>query len=215
MIGALIVLDHVVCGSSIVSSLERFKKLSNRIFPRRSYSCFALPRQLIDWLSWWFSDNKYDSGVLKDVVQDAFGIRQRLFDAESQHQSGIKISITATTVSNSKLRLFTNYNEVSRKRQGRGKFRWYYLVRCSLVLRLRHAATPSSFRGTISLGNVGLLWILLGGLTNVRIVQDAPLQHQGKTKSSFRGPHTDFEQLLSAQGSQILRGSTGRWYKVK
>ena len=81
----------------------------------------ALFRRLLDWLSWWFSDNKYDSGVLDDVVQDAFGVHQRLFDSRSQHPAGVKVAVTATTVSTSQLRLFTNYNGLARSKQGKGE----------------------------------------------------------------------------------------------
>ncbi|KAK5283784.1 hypothetical protein LTR14_011831, partial [Exophiala xenobiotica] len=80
----------------------------------------ALFRRLLDWLAWWFSDNKYDSGVLDDVVQDAFGVHQRLFDSQSQHPAGVKVAVAATTVSTSQLRLFTNYNGLARSKQGKG-----------------------------------------------------------------------------------------------
>ncbi|KIW24829.1 uncharacterized protein PV07_10519 [Cladophialophora immunda] len=118
--GGLIVLDHVVCQSSLDSSIKRFEALSNRIFPKRAYGFMPIFQRLIHWLVWWVSDNKYDSGTLEDVVQEAFGVRQRLFDFASQHQSGIKVAVTASTVSSSQLRLFTNYNGVARDRQGKG-----------------------------------------------------------------------------------------------
>ena len=119
--GGLIVLDHVVCGSSVDTSIERLAIISRRIFPSKSYGTMALFRRLLDWLAWWFSDNKYDSGVLDDVVQDAFGVHQRLFDSRSQHAAGVKVAVTATTVSTSQLRLFTNYNGLARSKQGKGE----------------------------------------------------------------------------------------------
>ncbi|KAK5291044.1 hypothetical protein LTR99_010960 [Exophiala xenobiotica] len=118
-VGGLIVLDHVVCGSSVDASIERLAIMSRRIFPSKSYGFMALFRHLLDWLAWWFSDNKYDSGVLDDVVQDAFGVHQRLFDSRSQHAAGVKVAVTATTVSTSQLRLFTNYNGLARSKQGK------------------------------------------------------------------------------------------------
>jgi hypothetical protein len=77
--------------------------------------------KVIDWFTWWLSDNKYDSDVLDEVVQEAFGVRQRLFAADSQHRTGIKVAITATTVSKALLRIFTNYNGGDRQRPGRGE----------------------------------------------------------------------------------------------
>ena len=67
-------LDHVVCQSSLDSSIERFEALSCRIFSRKSYGFMLMFQRLIDWLAWWLSDNKYDSGTLEDVVQEAFGV---------------------------------------------------------------------------------------------------------------------------------------------
>ena len=118
--GGLIVLDHVICRTSLTSSLERFGALSSRIFPRKSYGFMSVFERLVDWLIWWCSDNKYDSGTLEDVVQEVFGVRQRLFEFSAQPELGSKVAITATTVSTSQLRLFTNYNGVARSKQGKG-----------------------------------------------------------------------------------------------
>jgi len=119
--GGLIVLDHVICESPLDSSIECFQKLSERIFPRKSYRCCEMLYNIIDWFAWWLSDNKYDSDILEDVVQEVFGVRQHLFDVDSQHRTGIKVAITATTVSTCLLRIFTNYNGADRRRQGRGE----------------------------------------------------------------------------------------------
>jgi hypothetical protein len=81
-------------------------------------------QRLIYWFSWWFSDNKYDSNTLERVVKEAFGQQQRLFDFRSQHQSGVKAAVTASTVSSSQLRLFTNYNGLARSKQGKGTWVW-------------------------------------------------------------------------------------------
>lgn len=113
-------LDHVACGSSLDASIERFHNFADRIFPPKIYGFLSVCRRVVDWLVWWFSDNKYDSGTLEDVVQKEFGVRQRLFDFYSQPRTGTKIAVTTSTVSNSQLRLFTNYNGVARCRQGKG-----------------------------------------------------------------------------------------------
>jgi hypothetical protein len=55
-------------------------------------------------------DSRYDTDLLEEVLKQEFGTTQRLFDAVTNGKSGTKISITATTVSDSKLCLFTNYN---------------------------------------------------------------------------------------------------------
>jgi hypothetical protein len=115
------VLDHVACGFSLDASIERFQAFADRIFPTKTYGFMSMCQRLIDWLVWWFSDNKYDSGTLEDVVQEEFGVRHRLFDFACQPRTGTKVAVTTSTVSTSQLRLFTNYNGVARSRQGRGK----------------------------------------------------------------------------------------------
>jgi hypothetical protein len=114
------VLDHVVCGSSLDASIERLVALAKRIFPAKHYGFLSMWRRIIDWITWWFSDNKYDSGTFEDVVKEEFGVNQRLFEYASQPTAGVKVAVTTSTVSTSQLRLFTNYNGVARKRQGKG-----------------------------------------------------------------------------------------------
>jgi hypothetical protein len=152
------VLDHVICQSSLDSSIERFEALSNRIFASKPYSFMLVLQQLINWLVLWFSDNKYDSGTLDDVVQEAFGVHQRLFDFASQPQTGVKVAVTASTVSSSQLRLFTNYNGVARARQGRGTYgpRSTFLF-LTVFLRLCYFAASRSCLGALLVGDVSIL----------------------------------------------------------
>jgi hypothetical protein len=114
------VLDYVVCGSSLEASIERLSAFASRIFPTKTYGFLSIIQRLFDWLAWWFSDNKYDSGTLEDVVQEEFGVHQRLFAFASQPRAGTKVAVTTSSVSTSQLRLFTNYNGLARSRQGRG-----------------------------------------------------------------------------------------------
>lgn len=112
-------LDHVVGGASIDSSMERFNLLARRIFPTKSYGQFQTLCKILEWLKWLLSDNKYDSSTLEDVVQEAFGTRERLFDGRSNRERA-RIGVMATTASTSQLRIFTNYNGEARAEQGAG-----------------------------------------------------------------------------------------------
>lgn len=110
-------LDYIVGGATIESSIERFKCLAGRIFPPKSYGRFPLLWKVVDWLKWLLSDNKYDSSILEDVVQEVFGTRERLF-GDRAHRERSRIGIMATTASSSQLRIFTNYNGEARAEQG-------------------------------------------------------------------------------------------------
>lgn len=112
-------LDHIVGAAPIDSSIERFNLLARKIFPARRYGRFSALCRIVDWLKWLLSDNKYDSGILEDAVQEVFGIRERLFDGRLSRERP-RIGIMATTTSNSQLRIFTNYNGVARAEQAAG-----------------------------------------------------------------------------------------------
>ncbi|OBT64129.1 hypothetical protein VE03_06283 [Pseudogymnoascus sp. 23342-1-I1] len=63
---------------------------------------------------WWylasyFADGLYDAVLLEEALQEKFEFR-RLFGPTESRPSGMKIAITATTISNATLCLFTNYN---------------------------------------------------------------------------------------------------------
>lgn len=123
---------------------------------------------IIDWFAWWLSDNKYDSDILEDVVQEVFGVRQHLFDVDSQHRTGIKVAITATTVSTCLLRIFTNYNGADRRRQGRGES-WATSQSVRLTAsRLCHLTSLRPFRRALPMGSVSSLRPLdvVNGVTN-------------------------------------------------
>lgn len=110
-------LDHIIGAAPIDSSIERFKSLTHRIFPPTTYGRFPLLCKLVGWLKWFLSDNKYDSSILEDVVQEIFGTRERLFGGRP-HREQSRIGIMATTASSSQLRIFTNYNGEARAEQG-------------------------------------------------------------------------------------------------
>ena len=53
-------------------------------------------------------------------MQEAFGKAHHLFDAQAQPWSGTKLGIMATEVSQSDLRIFTNYNGPGHRDQDSG-----------------------------------------------------------------------------------------------
>ena len=139
-LGGLIVLDHIVGGASIESSIERFNLLVRRIFPTKSYGQFPTLCKILDLLKWLLSDNKYNSSTLEDVVQEAFGTRERLFDGRSNRERS-RIGIMTTTTSTSQLGIFTNYNGEARS--------WLF-----------HSSKWKGNRRALSLGGVSQPWYL-------------------------------------------------------
>ena len=71
--------------------------------------------RLRDYLRCWLSDGCYDERVFEASLQELFGDRRRLFDADPSHTSRAKIAVTATTISNATPFIFSNYNGVGKR----------------------------------------------------------------------------------------------------
>ena len=55
------------------------------------------------------ADGQYDATVLEEILKKAFGTGP-LFGSAHLRPSGMKLAVTATTISDATLYLFTNYN---------------------------------------------------------------------------------------------------------
>ena len=55
------------------------------------------------------ADGYYNVTALENCLIDTFGIRRRMFDSPSI-VSGVKVGITASTISNASTYVFSNYN---------------------------------------------------------------------------------------------------------
>jgi hypothetical protein len=89
-----------------------FKAFCERIFaqPDSFWTMLTSPLNLLANL---VTDSRYDSSVLDQTLQEAFGSR-RLFTSNPEQGAGTRIAVTASRVSDGKLCLFTNYRRVSR-----------------------------------------------------------------------------------------------------
>jgi len=61
------------------------------------------------FLTSFFADGRYNAEVLENILKETFG-SQPLFGTKCQRPSGMKIAVTATTISDATLCLFANYN---------------------------------------------------------------------------------------------------------
>ena len=59
--------------------------------------------------------------TLEISLQETFGARRRMFDADPSAISGTKVGVTATTISDARTFLFSNYNGSAIRQSGCGK----------------------------------------------------------------------------------------------
>jgi hypothetical protein len=67
------------------------------------------------------SDGYYDATELEAFLKQSFGSQKRLFDTPKFSFSGVKIGITATTISNATPVIFSNYNGEGSRNASCGK----------------------------------------------------------------------------------------------
>ena len=65
----------------------------------------------------YLADGQYDATFLEETLQNAYG-NGPLFDSVHLRPSGMKLAVTATTISDATLCLFTNYNGYSAGAEG-------------------------------------------------------------------------------------------------
>ncbi|KMU84256.1 hypothetical protein CIHG_02042 [Coccidioides immitis H538.4] len=85
------------------------------------------------------SDGKYDGGALNNILAGHFGPTVQMFETPQSIVSGGKIAITAATINNGSLFLFTNYN-------------------AETPLEKNHSALKEEKKGTFYLESIGL-WL--------------------------------------------------------
>ncbi|KAI9888422.1 MAG: hypothetical protein M1814_000484 [Vezdaea aestivalis] len=117
--GALIVLGLFSKCWSVKACASLFDRLARRIFPRPANFCRSISSRIGKILASFLADGHYDAPTLEIALKETFG-RRRLFDISDNGRSGTKISVTATTVSDTTLCLFSNYNGIGRRRSDAG-----------------------------------------------------------------------------------------------
>lgn len=87
-----------------------FDKLAKQCFgehPRSDGTIFARLKNAVKCLT---SDGAYDPKMLESSLKDTFGVGRRLFDKPGNGPSGMKVAVTATSISDASSFLFANYN---------------------------------------------------------------------------------------------------------
>jgi hypothetical protein len=104
-----------------------FEDLARKLFakPNASDSMFTRVRNVIKCF---MADGQYDSSVIEDSMKGVFGSGKKIFGpACNEHEvSGMKVAVTATSLTDASCFLFTNYNANDIRRPQAGM--------CELVL---------------------------------------------------------------------------------
>ncbi|KAI9676515.1 MAG: hypothetical protein M1817_000673 [Caeruleum heppii] len=107
--GGLIVLAIFLCQWSVERGIQAFDVLTKKFFGagRQNQSTLTRFRSL---LSCWYSDGYYDATNLEKTLAEIFGTTRRIFDTTAGAVSGVKVAVTATTISDATPYIFSNYN---------------------------------------------------------------------------------------------------------
>lgn len=100
-----------------------FPRFAKTVFPSRAGTKSSIFAKFYTFLVSYFTDGRYDATFLEDVLKKTLGSRP-LFDSVASRPSGMKIAVTATTISDATLCLFSNYNGVGSYGKDFGKV-WY------------------------------------------------------------------------------------------
>lgn len=87
-----------------------FDTLVKKFFKIQWQSEQTLWRRLKTVAKWWIRDGICDENDLESLLKDTFGPTRRLFDKPSGRPSGLKVFVTATSISNADPLIFSNYN---------------------------------------------------------------------------------------------------------
>ncbi|KAI9766696.1 MAG: hypothetical protein M1840_006340 [Geoglossum simile] len=118
--GGLIVLLLFLGGRSIKYCISTFDRLAKPIFVlrkrvRRSF-CSLISHLFTSWLA----DSRYDASVLQACLKEVYGEDRRMFGIAESEPSGTKVAVTATTISDATLCIFSNYNGAGMRRKDCG-----------------------------------------------------------------------------------------------
>lgn len=105
---------------NMAACIATFRKLSKRVFlPRQPFGNGILAK-LYSLMTALLTDSTYGAGEMEACAKEVFGSDTLFFGflESDAHISGLKVAVTAMTVSSSRLCILSNYNGVG-VRQGK------------------------------------------------------------------------------------------------
>ena len=106
-LGGLIVLITFLYHWSPERRSAVFDSVARKVFTQQRTSSTGVLAKIQRGLKCWMSDGRYDEKTIAACLKDVFGETMTMF---TSGQSGTKLAITATSISDAKCFIFTNYN---------------------------------------------------------------------------------------------------------
>jgi hypothetical protein len=98
--------------------LERFAKLAFQ--PRPSLG-IPLISQILDFIISYFADGRYPADNLEAALREAFGSDRSILDCSKATETGTRVGLPVTTIRDTSICVFTNYNGVGTRPRDCGK----------------------------------------------------------------------------------------------
>ena len=117
--GGLIVLSLFLRQWGIAQCAQVFDRVTRQLF-RAGHKRASAFHSFRRFLKCWLSDGCYDVKIFENLLKENFGDDRRVFDS-LQPNSGVKVAVTATTISNAFPYVFSNYNGVGVRHPDCGK----------------------------------------------------------------------------------------------
>lgn len=120
LLGGLIVLCLFLLGWDVPRCIREFDTLARQFFIKRQKESQSPLGYLHRVFKCWLSDGCYDVSSLEVTLKSCFGLSRRMFDAPTSI-SGIKVGVTASTISDASSFVFSNYNGLGTRAKECGK----------------------------------------------------------------------------------------------
>ena len=120
--GGLAILMWCRVFRSVRDCIKIFDRLGKRVFASRNNHRRSLFARILHFFASLLRDSRYGNLEMKACVRNAYGVNGRMFGAIESGVAGIKVAVTAITVSDSKLCILSNYNGAGARRKECGMF---------------------------------------------------------------------------------------------
>lgn len=135
LLGGLIVLSLFLLGWDVPRCIREFDTLARQFFTKRRTESRSRVGYLHRVFRCWLSDGCYDVFTLEATLKNCFGLTRRMFDAPIS-TSGIKVGVTASTISDASSFVFSNYNGLGTRTKECGRDTRFVKSQQSFLLML-------------------------------------------------------------------------------
>lgn len=108
--GGLITLGLFIKRWDVPHCIRLFRAMTRKAFGDRGPASKSTLRRFRHYFRGLVTDSCYDVSEVEAALKDSFGVGMSMFDCPDNGQSRSKVVVTATTISDSIIFLFSNYN---------------------------------------------------------------------------------------------------------